>query len=53
MLYFTAYVAGEEPYIAAANEFSDLRWFDVDMLPVQMWQSDRDAIANALLMRPK
>lgn len=53
MLYYTAYIAGHEPYIAAAHEFSDLRWFDVDMLPPEMWQTDRDAIANTLLMRPK
>jgi ADP-ribose pyrophosphatase YjhB (NUDIX family) len=53
MLYFTAYVAGEEPKITAHHEFSDLKWFEVDMLPAQMWQSDRDAIANTLLMRPR
>lgn len=53
MLYYTAYVAGEEPYLAAPNEFSDLRWFAVDSLPSEMWQSDRDAIAQTLLMRPK
>ena len=53
MLYFAAYIAGEEPRIVADHEFSDLRWFDVDALPSEMWQSDRDAIANTLMMRPK
>lgn len=53
MLYFAAYIAGEEPRIVAHHEFSDLQWFDVDMLPTQMWQSDRDAIAQTLLMRPR
>lgn len=53
MLYFTAYVAGEEPKIVAEHEFSDLRWFSVDALPAEMWQSDRDAITNTLLMRPR
>ena len=53
MLYYTAYVAGEEPKIVAHHEFSDLRWFDVDALPAEMWQSDRNAIASTLMMRPK
>lgn len=53
MLYYAAYVAGEEPRVVAHHEFSELRWFDVDMLPAEMWQSDRDAIAATLRVRPR
>lgn len=53
MLYYAAYIAGEEPKLPDTREFSELRWFDVDMLPIQMWQSDRDAISQTLLLRPK
>jgi len=50
MLYWIDYIddTKHDIKIKADHEFSELRWFDMECLPEEMWASDRRAIQRAV-----
>lgn len=48
MLYYTETCGRDDPKLVATHEFSELRWFDIDSLPIKMWASDRKAVNRAV-----
>lgn len=48
MLYYTALVDPTNVKVTAPHEFSELRWFHITHMPVEMWANDRNAIQRAL-----